>query len=223
MHKNSPHAVAVAATLHCLTGCAIGEITGMVIGEIFGLTNELTILLSFSLAFVFGYTLSALPLVRGGLSFGAALQLVLAADTVSILTMELVDNAVMYAIPGAMGAGLVNPLFWVSMAVALFVAFWAAYPVNRYLIAHGKGHALVHAQHDHGAHREHHHEHAGHEEHHHMARLEQTPTHSMDNRPLLYAIIAFLLGGLVVSLAATTFDRAEYEHLQHAATASTQR
>lgn len=218
MHTNSPHAVAVAATLHCLTGCAIGEITGMVLGEIFGLTNELTILLSFSLAFVFGYTLSVLPLVRGGLSFGGALRLVLAADTVSILTMELVDNAVMYAIPGAMGAGLVNPLFWVSMTVALFVAFWAAYPVNRYLIARGKGHALVHAQHDHS---EHHHTHTtGHAEHHHTARHEQAPTHSMDNRQLLYAIIAFLLGGLVVSLAATTFDRGEYEHLRHAATIS---
>lgn len=217
MYKNSPHTIAVAATLHCLTGCAIGEISGMVIGELFGLTNELTILLSFGLAFVFGYTLSALPLVRGGMQFGAALRLVLAADTVSILTMEIVDNAVMYTIPGAMGAGLVNPLFWVSMAVALFVAFWAAYPVNRYLIARGKGHALVHAEHDHSEQ----HEHASHHEHHHAAHVAQAPTHSMDNRPLLYAIIAFLLGGLLVSLAATTFDHTEYEQLRNSAHSTT--
>lgn len=210
MHKTSPHAVAVAATLHCLTGCAIGEIVGMVIGELYGLSNELTILLSFGLAFVFGYALSALPLVRGGMRFGAALRLVLAADTVSILTMEIVDNAVMYAMPGAMGAGLVNPLFWVSMATSLFVAFWAAYPVNRALIARGKGHALVHSQH------EHHSEHAQHG----TSQQKHTAAHTMDNRPLLYAIVAFLLGGLLVSLAATTFDRAEYEQLQHPAATS---
>lgn len=211
MHKTSPHAVAVAATLHCLTGCAIGEIVGMVIGELYGLSNELTILLSFGLAFVFGYALSALPLVRGGMRFGAALRLVLAADTVSILTMEIVDNAVMYTIPGAMDAGLVNPLFWVSMATSLFVAFWAAYPVNRALIARGKGHALVHSQHQgHGdMHAHHSHDHS-----------EHTSARTMDNRPLLYAIVAFLLGGLLVSLAATTFDRAEYEQLQHPAATS---
>lgn len=216
MHKNSPHTVAVAATLHCLTGCAIGEITGMIIGEAAGLGNEATILLSFSLAFLFGYSLSALPLVRSGMSFGAALRLVLAADTVSILTMEIVDNAVMYIIPGAMGAGLVNPLFWVSMAVALFVAFWAAYPVNRALIARGKGHALVHAQHSN--HDAHHHDHHTHHEHHEHTTQ---PAHTMDNRPLLYAIIAFLLGGLIVSLAATSFDKSELDHMQHSETATT--
>ncbi len=198
---NSLHTTAIAATLHCLTGCAIGEITGMVIGEIFGLANLVTVILSFGLAFVFGYTLSALPLVQGGATFGTALRTVLAADTVSILTMEIVDNAFMYVIPGAMGAGLVNPLFWVSMAGALFVAFWAAYPVNRYMIARGKGHAIIHAQH----------EHAGHEGHH--AHEHESSQHTMDNRPLAFAITAFLAGGLLVSLAATSFDRSELEQL----------
>lgn len=172
----------------------------MIIGEIAGLSNESTILLSFGLAFAFGYGLSALPLVRGGMSLSSALRLVLAADTVSILTMEIVDNLIMYSIPGAMGAGLVNPLFWMSMSVALFVAFWAAYPVNRALIARGKGHALVHTQHG-----KNHSDHAHH----------QHDSHTMDNRPLLYAIIAFLIGGLLVSFAATSFDKTEREHLQH--------
>lgn len=209
--SKSLHTTAVAATLHCLTGCAIGEITGMVIGEIFGLSSFITIALSISLAFLFGYTLSALPLVRGGASFRVAIQTVFAADTVSILTMEIVDNLIMYLIPGAMGAGLVNPLFWVSMASALFVAFWAAYPVNRYMISRGKGHAIIHAQHEVPVEHQHHEHRHGYHEH-------QTQTtsheHTMDNKPLTYAIIAFLAGGLLVSLAATSFDRTELNSLE---------
>ncbi len=139
---------AVSATLHCLTGCAIGEIAGLVIGESLGWSNGQTIVLAIVLAFVFGYSLSILPLLRAGMALGAAMGLVLAADTLSIVTMEIVDNAVMAAIPGAMEAGLVNPLFWVSMSAALAVAFVAAFPVNRYLLARGKGHALMHAHHD---------------------------------------------------------------------------
>lgn len=195
MKSTSLTSTAISATLHCLTGCAIGEITGMVLGEIFGLSSLVTIALSVSLAFLFGYLLSALPLVQSGLSLGTALRLVLAADTVSILTMEIVDNAVMYIVPGAMGAGLVNPIFWVSMAGALFVAFWAAYPINRLMIARGKGHAVIHSSREHA-------HHAGH-----------ASAHTMDNRPLLYAITAFLAGGLLVSVAAVSFDRAEYEQL----------
>lgn len=146
-------AMAANATLHCLTGCAIGEITGLLIGTAAGLSNHWTITLSISLAFLFGYTLSTLPLLKVGVSFTAALSVVFAADTLSILTMEIVDNLVMLIIPGAMGAGLVNPLFWLSMSLALTAAFFAAYPVNKYLLSKGKGHALVHKYH----HGEHHH------------------------------------------------------------------
>ena len=143
---------AVSATLHCLTGCAIGEIVGLVIGEALGWSNGQTIALAVLLAFIFGYSLSILPLLRAGMALGAAMSLVLAADTLSIATMEVVDNAVMASIPGAMEAGLVNPLFWISMSAALAVAFAAAFPVNRYLLARGKGHALMHAHHDMGGH-----------------------------------------------------------------------
>ena len=140
----STNAMAVSATLHCLTGCAIGEIVGLIIGTALGLTNVATIAVAFGLAFVFGYSLSTLPLLRAGLALGAALSVVLAADTLSILTMEIVDNLVMAVIPGAMNAGLVNPIFWLGMMIALTVAFIAAFPVNRYLIDKGKGHALTH-------------------------------------------------------------------------------
>lgn len=139
--------MAANATLHCLTGCAIGEITGLLIGTAAGLSNHWTIALSVSLAFLFGYTLSTLPLIRVGVSFFAALSIVFAADTLSIFTMEVVDNLVMLLIPGAMGSGLVNPLFWLSMGVALTAAFFAAYPVNKHLLSKGKGHALVHKYH----------------------------------------------------------------------------
>jgi hypothetical protein len=138
------NAMAASATLHCLTGCAVGEILGLVIGTALGLDDGATLALAFGLAFVFGYALSTLPLVRAGRGFVAALSLVVAADTVSIAVMEVVDNLVMAVLPGAMDAGLMDPAFWLSMAVALGAAFVAAFPVNRYLIDRGRGHALTH-------------------------------------------------------------------------------
>jgi hypothetical protein len=150
MDKKMLNQMAAGATLHCLTGCAIGEITGLIVGTAAGLDNFQTILLATALAFLFGYSLSVLPLIKGGMALGAALSVVLLADTLSIATMEVVDNLVMAAIPGAMDAGLVNPVFWVSMAIALTVAFFAAFPVNRYLLSKGKGHALIHQHHHEG-------------------------------------------------------------------------
>lgn len=150
-HHGSLNAMAVSATLHCLTGCAIGEVLGLVIGTAFGLSNGITTLLAVALAFVFGFGLSTLPLVRAGIGFFAALSVVAAADTLSIATMEIVDNLVMYVIPGAMHATLVDPLFWISMPIALTVAFFAALPVNKYLLRRNKGHALtMNALSDHG-------------------------------------------------------------------------
>jgi hypothetical protein len=143
--------LAVAATLHCLTGCAIGEVLGLVLATWWGLANVPSILLAVALAFVFGYGLTIAPVLRSGLPLRRALGVALAADTVSILTMELVDNAVVLAVPGAMTAGLADPLFWGSLAVSLVVAFAVTVPVNRALIARGKGHAVVHEFH----HREH--------------------------------------------------------------------
>ncbi|WP_164483665.1 MULTISPECIES: DUF4396 domain-containing protein [unclassified Nocardioides] len=155
---NPRNALAASATLHCLTGCAIGEIAGLMIGTTIGLSSGQTIVLAIGLAFVFGYLLSSLPLVGAGMSLGRALRLVLAADTVSIIVMEVVDNAVMAVIPGAMDAGLVDPVFWIGMIVALSAAFVAAFPVNRHLIDRGKGHALHHAHHgDPGGHEQHQH------------------------------------------------------------------
>jgi hypothetical protein len=141
---NSRNSMAANATLHCLTGCAIGEIAGLMIGTALGLSTAVTIALAVALAFLFGYTLSTLPLIQAGLGFFAALSVVFAADTLSIAVMEIVDNLVMAIIPGAMDAGLVNPIFWLGMMIALTVAFIAAFPVNRYLIDKGKGHALTH-------------------------------------------------------------------------------
>ena len=154
---NARNAMAASATLHCLTGCAIGEILGLMVGTAAGWSNAATIALAVGLAFLFGYALSTLPLIQAGLGFFAALSVVFAADTLSIATMELVDNLVMALIPGAMDAGLVNPVFWLGMMLALSVAFVAAFPVNRYLIDKGKGHALTHqyahgAEHDHNDH-----------------------------------------------------------------------
>jgi hypothetical protein len=151
-HDNHPHhqgskSMAVSATLHCLTGCAIGEITGLVIGTIIGLSVITTIGLAVGLAFLFGYSLSLLPLLKHGLSFKKALPIILVADTLSILTMEIVDNAVMALIPNAMNAGLVNPLFWIAMSISLTAAFFAAVPDNKYLLDRGRGHALVHEYH----------------------------------------------------------------------------
>lgn len=217
-HDASLARLAASATLHCLTGCAIGEILGMLIGTALGLPGLATVAISIALAFAFGYGLSTLPLLRSGMAVGAALSLVLAADTLSIATMEVVDNLVMLVIPGAMDAGLVNPLFWVSMAIALAVAFAAAFPVNRWLIARGKGHALVHehhgghggtgaqhdpagAAHDHAAH-----DHAGHaashgDGEHHSPAAGRPWIPDLSTSALVAAIAAFLAGGLVVSIA----------------------
>ena len=138
---------AASATLHCLTGCAIGEVLGMVIGTALGWGTVPTIVLAVALAFVFGYAFTLRGVLAAGVTFAAALQVALAADTVSIAVMELVDNAVVLLVPGAMDAGLGSALFWASLAVALAVAFFAAWPVNRWLIARGRGHAVVHRYH----------------------------------------------------------------------------
>jgi hypothetical protein len=140
---------AISATLHCLTGCAIGEVLGMVLSTWWGWSNAGNIALSISLAFVFGYALTMLPLLRAGLRARQALPLAFASDTLSIGTMEVIDSLLIILIPGAVAAGLGDPLFWGSLAFALFVAFWVAVPVNRWLIARGKGHAFVHAFHGH--------------------------------------------------------------------------
>ncbi len=136
--------VAISATLHCLTGCAIGEVTGMAIGTAAGFSNGGTVALSIALAFTFGYLLTSLPLLRAGFAIAAVVPIALASDTLSILTMEIVDNLIMVLIPGAMEAGLGSLLFWGSLSFALAVAFVFAVPVNRYLLARGKGHAAVH-------------------------------------------------------------------------------
>jgi len=141
--------VAFSATAHCLTGCAIGEVLGVIIGTTLGWGNFETIVLAIALAFLFGYSLTMLPLLRAGLALAAAIPLALASDTLSIAVMELVDNAILLVVPGAMEAGLDTLLFWASLALALLIAGMAAYPVNRYLIARGKGHAVVHAYHGH--------------------------------------------------------------------------
>ncbi len=142
--------VAVSATLHCLTGCAIGEIVGMIIGTALGLSNAATIVISIALAFVFGYALTSYPLLRAGLALSAVVPIALASDTLSIATMEVVDNAIVLLVPGAMDAGLGDLLFWGSLAFALAIAGVVAVPVNRWLIARGKGHAVVHETGIHG-------------------------------------------------------------------------
>ena len=143
--------LAMTATAHCLTGCAIGEVLGLVIGTALGWGDLPTIALAVALAFFFGYLLTSLPLLRSGLALSAVVPLALAADTISISIMEVVDNAIMVLIPGAMDAGLDNVRFWGSLAVALAIAFAIALPVNRWLISRGRGHAVVHGHHGHGA------------------------------------------------------------------------
>jgi hypothetical protein len=139
--------VAALATLHCLTGCAIGEVLGIVIGTAFGLGNTATVVLAILLAFVFGYSLTMLPLLRSGLPLAVSVPVAFASDTFSITVMEVVDTLVILAVPGAMDATLSDALFWGSLAFALALAFVAAWPVNRYLIARGRGHAVVHELH----------------------------------------------------------------------------
>jgi hypothetical protein len=136
--------------LHCLTGCAIGEVAGMAIGTALGLGNWPTVVLSVVLAFLFGYSLTSLPLLRAGFALAAVIPIALASDTFSIATMEVIDNAVVLAVPGALEAGLSTLLFWGSLSFALAIAFVAAVPVNRWLIARGKGHAAVHRTGVHG-------------------------------------------------------------------------
>jgi hypothetical protein len=153
-HDHNSHdelnGLAIAATLHCLTGCAIGEVAGMAIGTAIGLSNLGTVALAVALAFLFGYGLTSLPLLRAGMALGAVVPIALASDTLSIATMEVVDNLIMLLVPGAMEAGIGNLLFWGSLSFALAVAGLIAVPVNRWLIARGKGHAVVHETGVHG-------------------------------------------------------------------------
>lgn len=138
---------AIDATRHCLTGCAIGEVLGVVIGSALGWHNLATVLLAIALAFLFGYALTMRSVLRSGVSFRRALGVAFASDTISIGVMEIVDNAVILGVPGAMDAGLTSPLFWAALAVSLAVAFVVTVPVNRALIARGPGHAVMHAYH----------------------------------------------------------------------------
>jgi hypothetical protein len=138
---------AISATLHCLTGCALGEILGMVLTTALGWGNAANIVVSIALAFAFGYTLAMRPVLGAGVPFRRALGIALASDTVSITSMELMDNLGLIAIPGAIDAGLGDWLFWASLAGTLAIAFVITVPVNRWLIARGKGHALVHQYH----------------------------------------------------------------------------
>jgi len=142
--------VAISATLHCLTGCALGEIAGMAIGTALGFSDWGTVGLAVALAFLFGYGLTSLPLLRAGLALGVVIPIALASDTLSIATMEIVDNAIMLVVPGAMEAGLGDVLFWGALSFALVIAGAIAVPVNRWLIARGKGHAVVHETGIHG-------------------------------------------------------------------------
>ena len=141
--------LALSATLHCLTGCSIGEVAGMVIGTALGWTNAPTVVLSVVLAFFFGYAMTVRPLLAAGMAFPVVLRLALASDTASITVMEIVDNLIMLVIPGAMDAGVDSWLFWTSLAFSLVLAGIAAFPVNRWLIGRGRGHALVQAHHHH--------------------------------------------------------------------------
>ena len=138
---------ALDATRHCLTGCAIGEVVGLLISGALGFKTEASVVAGIVLAFVFGYSFTFVPLLRGGMALGRAASLTLAADTISIVVMEAVDNLVVLLVPGAMAAGLDDPLFWGSLVVGLVIAFATAFPVNRWLIARGRGHALAHGGH----------------------------------------------------------------------------
>jgi len=172
-HKHKHSGMALSATLHCLTGCAIGEMSGMIVGVSLGLNPWTTVALSITLAFIFGYALSMLPLLKNGISLGKALKLVLIADTLSILSMEIAENLIMIITPGAMHSGISNPIFWITMSFAFLVGFAVAYPVNKILLQRGKGHAITHDA-------------IGH--------------HDMNNKPLTFALIAFMLGGLITSV-----------------------
>ena len=146
-HDPSLNRLAFSATVHCLSGCAVGEVLGMIIGTALGWSDLATIFLAIGLAFLFGYTFTSIPLLRSGMALATVIPLALASDTISIAIMEVVDNAIMLLIPGAMDAGLGDIGFWAALAVALLIAGAAAYPVNRWLISRGKGHAVVHQHH----------------------------------------------------------------------------
>lgn len=146
-HTFNLNRTAASATLHCLTGCAIGEVLGMIISTALGWAAAPSIALAVILAFFFGYLLSLLPLLKHGLGWKKSLRIALAADTASIAVMEITDNAVLLVIPGAIHAGLTTFLFWGSLAFSLMVAFVVAFPLNRYLISRGKGHAVAHQYH----------------------------------------------------------------------------
>jgi len=150
MHDHDVNGMALSATLHCLSGCALGEIAGVVIGTALGWSNGATIALAIVLAFVFGYSLTSLPLLRGGLALATVVPIAFASDTLSIAVMEVVDNAIVLAIPGAMDAGIGDLLFWGSLSVALVIAGLFAFPVNRWLLQRGKGHTAVHETGIHG-------------------------------------------------------------------------
>ena len=147
--RQSLNRTAFSATVHCLTGCAIGEVLGMVLATGWGWGNFASIVLAVALAFVFGYSLTLLPIIRAGVSVRRALPIAFASDTASIALMELVDNAFILIVPGAIDAGLDQALFWWSLGVSLIVAFAFALPLNRWLISRGKGHAVAHAYHGH--------------------------------------------------------------------------
>ena len=144
---SSLNRVAFSATVHCLTGCSIGEVLGMVVGSSINLSNSGTIALSVVLAFLFGYALTMMPLIRRGIALGPAMKLAFASDTLSIALMEIIDNGVMLVIPGAMEAGLTDPLFWGSLVTSLILAGIAAFPLVRWLISRGRGHAVVQKHH----------------------------------------------------------------------------
>jgi hypothetical protein len=146
-HADSSWRTAVNATLHCLTGCAIGEVLGLVLATWWGWHDAASIALAVGLAFVFGYALTISPVLRAGVGLRQALRVALAADTLSILVMEVVDNAIILAVPGAMDAGLASWLFWGALAFALAVAFVVTVPVNRAMISRGRGHAVAHQYH----------------------------------------------------------------------------
>ena len=146
-HMPSLNRTALSATVHCLTGCAIGEVLGMILGTSLGWGNWTTVGVSVGLAVLFGYSLTLLPVLKAGIAFKAALGLAFASDTISITIMEIVDNAIMLVIPGAMDAGVTTLLFWGAMTLSLVLAGMAAFPINRWLIARGRGHAVVHALH----------------------------------------------------------------------------
>jgi len=149
MYHESATKTAINATAHCLLGCAIGEVLGMVLGTLFGWSDIATVFLAIVLAFLFGYALSLRSVLKSGMKPGSAFKIVFAADTLSIATMETVDNLVIVILPGALNAMVTDMYFWISLAIALAVAFAVTVPVNRWLIVRGKGHAVLHEHHRH--------------------------------------------------------------------------